>query len=108
MPLCHADYRQQGGPIRIAVYSDRIEIENPGLLLPGLTVDDLFDGVSRLRNRMIARFLLSGSGGPVGDAEGRVRIGATCKSRSFTSANAWIMNLRMHGYCNCVCTSFGG
>lgn len=53
--VVHADYRQQGGPIRIAVYSDRIEIENPGLLLPGLTVDDLFDGVSRLRNRMIGR-----------------------------------------------------
>jgi ATP-dependent DNA helicase RecG len=53
--VVHADYRQQGGPIRIAVYSDRIEIENPGILLPGLTVDDLFDGVSRLRNRMIAR-----------------------------------------------------
>ena len=53
--VVHADYRQQGGPIRIAVYIDRIEIENPGLLLPGLTVDDLFDGVSRLRNRMIGR-----------------------------------------------------
>ena len=53
--VVHADYRQQGGPIRIAVYSDRIEIENPGLLLPGLTVPDLFDGVSRLRNRMIGR-----------------------------------------------------
>ena len=53
--VVHADYRQQGGPIRIAVYSDRIEIENPGLLLPGLTVEDLFDGVSRLRNRMIGR-----------------------------------------------------
>ena len=53
--VVHADYRQQGGPIRIAVYRDRIEIENPGLLLPGLTVADLFDGVSRLRNRMIGR-----------------------------------------------------
>jgi ATP-dependent DNA helicase RecG len=53
--VVHADYRQQGGPIRIAVYGDRIEIESPGLLLPGLTVDDLFDGVSRLRNRMIGR-----------------------------------------------------
>lgn len=53
--VVHADYRQQGGPIRIAVYSDRVEIENPGLLLPGLTVDDLFAGTSRLRNRMIGR-----------------------------------------------------
>lgn len=53
--VVHADYRQQGGPIRIAVYVDRVEIENPGLLLPGLTVPDLFEGVSRLRNRMIGR-----------------------------------------------------
>lgn len=53
--VVHADYRQRGGPIRIAVYRDRIEIENPGLLLPGLTVADLFDGVSRLRNRMMGR-----------------------------------------------------
>jgi ATP-dependent DNA helicase RecG len=53
--VVHADYRQQGSPIRIAVYSDRVEIENPGYLLPGLTVEDLFTGVSRLRNRMIGR-----------------------------------------------------
>ena len=53
--VVHADYRQQGGPIRVAVYSDRVEIENPGLLLPGLTIDDVYAGTSRLRNRMIGR-----------------------------------------------------
>ena len=53
--VVHADYHQQGGPMRVAVYIDRVEIENPGYLLPGLTVDDLFAGVSRLRNRMIGR-----------------------------------------------------
>jgi ATP-dependent DNA helicase RecG len=53
--VVHADYRQQGGPIRVAVYRDRVEIENPGHLLPGLTIDDLFAGTSRLRNRMIGR-----------------------------------------------------
>ncbi len=37
------------------VYPDRIEIENPGMLLPGLTIPDLFAGTSRLRNRMIGR-----------------------------------------------------
>jgi len=51
----HADYAQHGAPIRVAVFDDRIEIENPGILLPGLTLDDLRDGVSRLRNRVVAR-----------------------------------------------------
>lgn len=53
--VVHADYHQQGGPLRVAVYLDRVEVENPGYLLPGLTVDDLFQGVSRLRNRVIGR-----------------------------------------------------
>ncbi|MDO5838779.1 Fic family protein [Methanosarcina mazei] len=36
-------------------FDDRIEIENPGILLPGLTVEDMLQGVSKLRNRAIAR-----------------------------------------------------
>jgi predicted HTH transcriptional regulator len=53
--VAHADYTQRGAPIRVAVFEDRIEVENPGILLPGLTMDDLHDGVSRVRNRVIAR-----------------------------------------------------
>lgn len=53
--VVHADYSQRGGPIRIAIFDDRIEVENPGLLPFGLTVDDLSHGVSRLRNRVIGR-----------------------------------------------------
>jgi len=53
--VVHADYAQRGAPIRVAVFDDRIEIENPGILLPGLTIDELRDGVSRLRNRVIGR-----------------------------------------------------
>ncbi len=53
--VVHADYSQQGGPLRIAIFDDRLEIENPGILLPGLTFDDLYDGVSRLRNRVMGR-----------------------------------------------------
>jgi predicted HTH transcriptional regulator len=55
--VAHADYSQRGAPIRVAVFEDRIEIENPGILLPGLTVEELQEGVSRLRNRVIARTL---------------------------------------------------
>ena len=57
--LVHADYSQRGAPIRIAFFDDRIEIENPGILLPGMTIKDMREGISRIRNPVIAR-LLSG------------------------------------------------
>lgn len=53
--VAHADYAQHGAPIRIALYDDRLEIESPGLLPFGLTVDDLRSGISKLRNRVIGR-----------------------------------------------------
>ena len=53
--VAHADYAQRGGPIRVAVFADRVEVDSPGLLPFGLTVDDLPFGVSKLRNRVIAR-----------------------------------------------------
>ncbi len=30
--VIHADYSQIGGPLRLALYDDRLEVENPGLL----------------------------------------------------------------------------
>lgn len=51
----HADYSTHGGPFRVAVFRDRLVIENPGLLPPGISVEDLGGGVSRVRNRAIAR-----------------------------------------------------
>ena len=53
--VVHADYSQQGAPIRVSIFQDRIEIENPGLLPFGLTIEDLRNGVSKLRNRVIGR-----------------------------------------------------
>jgi predicted HTH transcriptional regulator len=53
--IVHADYSQSGAPIRVAIFDDRIEIENPGLLVGGLTISDVRDGVSKLRNRVIGR-----------------------------------------------------
>ena len=55
--VAHADYSQTGAPIRLALYDDRLEIENPGLLPFGLTVADLPLGVSKLRNRVLGRVL---------------------------------------------------
>jgi predicted HTH transcriptional regulator len=54
--IIHADYSQIGGPIRLAIYDDRLEVENPGLLPAGVTIEDLRRGVSKPRNRVIARF----------------------------------------------------
>ena len=53
--VVHADYSQRGAPIRVALFDDRLEVENPGLLPFGLTVADLPLGVSKLRNRVIGR-----------------------------------------------------
>jgi predicted HTH transcriptional regulator len=53
--LVHADYAQRGAPLRLAIFSDRIEIDNPGGLLPGITIDDIRRGISKLRNRVMGR-----------------------------------------------------
>ena len=53
--VAHADYSQHGAPIRLSVFSDRLEVENPGLLPFGLTVEDIQRGISKLRNRVIGR-----------------------------------------------------
>ncbi len=53
--VAHADYAQRGAPIRLSIFDGRLEVENPGLLPFGLTVDDLSRGVSKLRNRVIGR-----------------------------------------------------
>jgi ATP-dependent DNA helicase recG-like protein len=53
--VVHTDYAQRGAPLRISIFDDRLEVENPGLLPFGLTVDDLPHGVSKLRNRVIGR-----------------------------------------------------
>jgi predicted HTH transcriptional regulator len=53
--VVHADYAQTGAPFRLSIFDDRLEIENPGLLPLGMTVEELPQGVSKLRNRVIAR-----------------------------------------------------
>jgi ATP-dependent DNA helicase RecG len=53
--LVHSDYSQRGAPIRVAFFDDRIEVENPGILLPGMTIEDMKQGISKIRNPVIAR-----------------------------------------------------
>lgn len=53
--VVHADYAQAGCPIRVAVFADRVEIENPGPLPFGVTLAEVRRGVSKLRNRVMGR-----------------------------------------------------
>lgn len=53
--VVHADYGQRGTPLRVAIFEDRIEVDNPGGLPPGLTIEDIRQGVSKLRNRVVGR-----------------------------------------------------
>jgi len=53
--LAHADYSISGSTIQIAIFQDRLEIQNPGMLPFGFTMSDLKSGVSRVRNRVIAK-----------------------------------------------------
>ena len=51
----HADYSIQGMHLRVMVFSDRMEIESPGMLPIGYTLEDFTAGVSHVRNKVIAR-----------------------------------------------------
>ena len=53
--VVHADYAQRGAPMRLSIFDDRLEVENPGLLPFGLTIEDLHHGISKLRNRVLGR-----------------------------------------------------
>jgi hypothetical protein len=53
--LVHSSYDDHGTPIKIAFRDDEITIENPGGLVPGLTVDDMLTGTSVIRNPVLAR-----------------------------------------------------
>ncbi|MCB1082654.1 MAG: hypothetical protein KDK63_05870, partial [Chlamydiia bacterium] len=53
--LVHADYSILGMHPRIAIFSNRLEIESPGMLPFGYTLGDFFAGVSHVRNKVIAR-----------------------------------------------------
>lgn len=53
--ILHCDYSLAGTPIRVAIFDDRLEVENPGILPFGMTFEHFHMGVSKVRNRVIAR-----------------------------------------------------
>ena len=53
--IVHRDYLMSGSDVKIAVYDSRIEITSPGALPRGITIDEILDGRSEVRNKVIAR-----------------------------------------------------
>ena len=55
--IAHTDYSLRGMQIMLAIYSNRLELQNPGTPPFGMTLKDLENGISRIRNPVIARVL---------------------------------------------------
>lgn len=57
--VVHRDYSRRGESVRMFFYPDRVEVHSPGLLLPGITVEQMRKGVvqSKLRNPVLAGLL---------------------------------------------------
>jgi ATP-dependent DNA helicase RecG len=57
--VVHRDYSRRGERVRVFYYPDRVEVHSPGLLLPGITVEQMERGEvqSKLRNPALAGLL---------------------------------------------------
>jgi ATP-dependent DNA helicase RecG len=57
--VVHRDYSRSGESIRVFYYPDRVEVHSPGLLLPGITIEQMERGIvqSKLRNPVLASLL---------------------------------------------------
>ncbi len=51
--ICHRSYLYPE-PIRVMIFDDRVEVESPGMLADGLTIERMKNGLSRIQNRAIA------------------------------------------------------
>ena len=55
--FCHRDYRERDS-VDVAIFKDRVEIRNPGLLYGGLTIEKIrTEMVSERRNELLAELL---------------------------------------------------
>ncbi|MBU1043924.1 MAG: DUF4062 domain-containing protein [Candidatus Omnitrophica bacterium] len=50
--MAHRDYTRRGAPIMVSIFDDRVEVRNPGGLLPGLNIKKL-EGNHATRNEAI-------------------------------------------------------
>jgi len=53
--LVHSSYSYGGSAIKVAFWDELITIESPGGLVPGVTIEQITNGVSVLRNPAVAR-----------------------------------------------------
>lgn len=53
--LVHADYAIKDMQPRVMIFSDRMEIESPGMFPLGYTLEEFMAGMSRVRNKVISR-----------------------------------------------------
>lgn len=53
--ICHRDYSLAGSENKLDIFSDRLEITSPGTLPLGITLQDLGEGISEVRNRLIVK-----------------------------------------------------
>ncbi|MCD4820014.1 MAG: putative DNA binding domain-containing protein [Candidatus Cloacimonetes bacterium] len=54
--ICYRDYFINGSEIQVHIFTDRIEIINPGTLPGNLTIEDLGKGISEIRNKQVVKF----------------------------------------------------
>lgn len=52
--IAHRDYTMRGAPIMVSIFDDRVEVSNPGGLLPGLNIKRL-EGHHATRNEAICK-----------------------------------------------------
>jgi len=86
----HADYAVEGASIFVALYSDRLEISNPGTWPPGFSREDFESGVSLRRNKAISRVLMR-LGVIEGYGSGYDRVIAACRGDGYPEPE-WIEN----------------
>ncbi|MBF8984093.1 putative DNA binding domain-containing protein [Lutibacter sp. B2] len=53
--VIHRDYSISGSDVKFAIYDDRIEITSPGYLPKTLDIEDIKNGRSEIRNKVLAR-----------------------------------------------------
>ncbi len=55
--VAHADYSAPGMHLNVSIYSDRLVIDSPGGMPVGMSVEQLEEGISRVRNRAVMNVL---------------------------------------------------
>lgn len=83
--ICHRDYSLTGADNKLDIFSDRIEITSPGTLPLGITLQDLGEGISEVRNRLIVKiFREAGYVEQLGT--GIMRIKEACRTKCAAGA----------------------